>query len=330
MAGITGMGTTYNLPNFSGELFALSPEDTPFLSSIGGLNGGRQATSTEFEWETYDLRDPNKDRQRLEGADAPNAEERVRSNWSNILEIHQEKVDISYTKLAATGMRAGLNTTDTTSPVTSEMLWQLQQQIKQVKRDVEVSFLAGTYQKPADNTTPRKTRGLIPAITTNVVTVPAPGSGATGATAALTKDLIDQLVMATYTSGGLTEVDSAVLMLPPKYKTMISNLYAAQFGQFQETSRNQAGVAVKQIETDFGVLNLMTNRHLAAVAPDTLVLCSMEQCSPVFLEVPGKGHFFVEPLAKTGASDKSQLYGEIGLAYGNEKTHGKIVFTPKA
>ena len=31
--------------------------------------------------------------------------------------------------------------------------------------------------------------------------------------------------------------------------------------------------------------------------------------------------FFEEPLAKTGASDKSQLYGEVGLKYGNEKAH---------
>ena len=29
-----------------------------------------------------------------------------------------------------------------------------------------------------------------------------------------------------------------------------------------------------------------------------------------------------EPLAKTGASDDVQIYGEIGLEYGNEKAHG--------
>jgi hypothetical protein len=30
-------------------------------------------------------------------------------------------------------------------------------------------------------------------------------------------------------------------------------------------------------------------------------------------------------LAKTGASEKVQVYGEIGLRYGNERKHGKIV-----
>jgi hypothetical protein len=51
---------------------------------------------------------------------------------------------------------------------------------------------------------------------------------------------------------------------------------------------------------------------------------SLGECSPVYLEVPGKGHFFAEPLAKTGAYEKVQLYGEVGLAYGNERMHGKI------
>jgi hypothetical protein len=42
MSGIVGMGTTYNLPNYVGELFAITPEDTPLLSSIGGLTGGKR------------------------------------------------------------------------------------------------------------------------------------------------------------------------------------------------------------------------------------------------------------------------------------------------
>jgi hypothetical protein len=45
---------------------------------------------------------------------------------------------------------------------------------------------------------------------------------------------------------------------------------------------------------------------------------------PCFLPIPGKGHFFTEPLAKTGAFDRVQLYGEIGLNYGPEQYHGQI------
>lgn len=329
MAGITGMGTSYNLPNFAGDLLALTPEDTPLLSSIGGLNGGKQTTAVDFEWQTYDLRDPNAARQRLEGADAPDAEERVRQNWSNITEIHQEKVDISYTKQATFNQRAGL-ANDQSNPVTNEVQWQLDQQLKQVKRDIEVSFLVGTYQKPSNNTQPRKTRGILPAIETNVVTVDAPTAGDAGAVDDIDTDMIDELVSKVYTGGGIMEGGTATLMVPPKYRTKITKLYASRFGQYQESSRNIAGVHATQVITDFMTLNLMTNRHLAQVAPDTCLLLSLEQLNPVFLEIPGKGHFFLEELAKTGASIKYQLYGEIGLAYGNELQHGKLVFTAKA
>jgi hypothetical protein len=103
MPGITGQGTTFNLPNYVGELFAESPQDTPFLSAIGGLTGGEQANHTLFQWQGYDLRDAADDRQRVEGANAPTAEARARFNVTNVVEIHQEAIELSYTKLAATG-----------------------------------------------------------------------------------------------------------------------------------------------------------------------------------------------------------------------------------
>lgn len=54
-----------------GELSALTPTDTPFLSAIGGLAGGRRANAVVPTWTVYDLRPPAPNRQRLEGADAP-------------------------------------------------------------------------------------------------------------------------------------------------------------------------------------------------------------------------------------------------------------------
>lgn len=37
---INGIATTENLPNYAGELFTSDLQRTPFLSMIGGLNGG--------------------------------------------------------------------------------------------------------------------------------------------------------------------------------------------------------------------------------------------------------------------------------------------------
>ena len=97
---------------------------------------------------------------------------------------------------------------------------------------------------------------------------------------------------------------------------------SSSYASYQETSRNVGGVNLQTIETDFGRTNILLSRYVPA---GTIIVASVEDCAPAFLEIPGKGHFFAEPLAKTGASEKVQVYGEIGLRYGNERKHGKIV-----
>jgi len=82
------------------------------------------------------------------------------------------------------------------------------------------------------------------------------------------------------------------------------------------------GVNLQALETDFGTASFMVDRYMPA---GVLLALSLEELAPRFLNVPGKGHFFWEPLAKVGASENSQLYGEIGLEYGNERKHAKIV-----
>src|SRR5664279_5673616 len=178
MAGnITGTADSFGLPNYQGQLFGLTPYDTPLLSAIGGLTGGRQTESTQLEWQTYDLRDPSSGRARLEGAAAPTAEARVRGVVRNVVEVHQEVVAVSYTKQAAirqysSATSAPFITADDDgqeNPVTDEMSFQLEQAIKGIALDVNYTFWNGQFQNPTTNATPRRTRGVLQAITTNVV-----------------------------------------------------------------------------------------------------------------------------------------------------------------
>jgi len=173
MAGITGMGDTFDLPNFVGPLFQLTPADTPYLSMSGGLTGGEVADATVFNWQTYDLRDASQNT-RVEGLAAPTAEQRVRATVRNVVQIHQETVDVSYTKQAATGQYSDIGSAHphidgvTDTSVLSELDWQVTQMLKQIARDVEYSFINGTFVEPANNSTARQTRGISEAIVTNV------------------------------------------------------------------------------------------------------------------------------------------------------------------
>lgn len=318
MPGITGLGTTYNLPNYVGELFSATPEDTPLLSAIGGLTGGVEVFAPFFEWQGYDLREAKEDRQRVEGADAPEGEARTRYAARNVVEIHQEAIALSYTRKASTGMRtvptgAARVSVGGTSIPADELAFQVEAQLKQIARDVEKSFIVGTYADPADNSTPRKTRGLLEAIATNVATT-------THTAANLTADDILDLMQKVWENGGIQEGETRTLIVGAKLKRALSRIFVKD-ASYQETMRNVGGVNLQTIETDFGRCNIMLNRYMPA---ETLVVGSLEELAPAFLNVPGKGHFFVEELAKTGASDRVQIYGEIGLQYGNERKHGKL------
>lgn len=394
MSGITGLGTTYNLPNYTGILYALTPADTPFFAAIGGLTGGGQTTSKEFEWEGYDLRDASQ-RTRLEGAEAPTSEERVRANFTNIVQIHQETVGVSYSKLAAIGEKAGVNNA-AQNPITNELDWQVRQMLVQMIRDVEYSFINGQYRKPSDNTTARQTRGIRQAITTNVTnkgTVVGTGASAAASTDNITiathglsnadrvylrnisvagtglrddvvyyvvssstntfkvslteggsavdvladctvdvaeigatvptPTVIGEFLQTVWDNGGISEQGTATLMCGSTQKRKLTHEYADAYGKSDalNQTRNVGGVNVTTIETDFGVLNIMLNRMMPK---HEIAVVSLEQCTPVYLEVPGKGHFFAEPLAKTGASEKTQLYGEVGLGYGSQLSHGVL------
>lgn len=400
MPGITGQGTTFNLPNFVGELFAATPTDTPFLSAIGGLTGGEAVNSTLFQWSGYDLRDADETRQRVEGANAPTAEARVRYNVNNVVEIHMEALEISYTKLAATGQfnSTGSNHPGSvgvggSNPVVNEWDWQLARHMEQIARDIERSFIVGKFDNPATNATPRKTRGIMEATATNVankgtlvgsatieadnetftlaahglvagdaVVVSSLSGGAVGVlkentlyyvrsdvaantftlatkpggaaiafstdggaavtkAAALTEAMVLDLMQDVWENGGIQVSETATLMSNATLKRALTKIFITDKG-YEEQTRNVAGVSVQTIECDFGRLNLMLNRHMPSGA---LQIVSLEECAPAFLTIPEKGHFFVEPLAKQGGAERSQIYGEIGLKYGNERKHGKLL-----
>lgn len=307
MSAVANQTTTYNLENYVGELFSLTPSDTKFLSMIGGLTGGEGNDAKQDTWQTEDNNTPDQDVS-VEGAD-PTYESRDRTEVSNIKQIVQYGVEVSYTKRAATGNVAAAATPVLgMQPVQDELDHQIQLKIKRAARAVNYSMLQGTYQAPANNSTPRKMRGLKNAITTN-------NTAAGGAV--LTKAHIDNVLKEMADSGA--PFTNPVLFANSFNRQQVSNAYG-----YAPDSRTVGGVAIERLLTDFCELGVAYDRDMPT---DEVYIVDVAYCTPTFLTIPEKGHFFVEPLAHTGASWKYQLYGEIGLKYGPERWHGSITGT---
>ncbi|MFD0853515.1 DUF5309 family protein, partial [Actinomadura adrarensis] len=146
------------------------------------------------------------------------------------------------------------------------------------------------------------------------------GGATTYGLAPVTEDMVQTLLQDVWESGGIQVSETATVMVGGTLKRSLTEIFITR-KNYQEQTRNVGGVSVMTIETDFGRLNVMLNRHMPT---SVLQVVSLDECAPAFLPIPGKGFLFTEPISKVGAADRFQLYGEIGLRYGNEKAHGNI------
>jgi len=314
---ISGMATTFDLPNFVGELYSLVPDQTPVISMSGGLTGGKRTFTKEFTWEVEDNAAAATNNVKLEGAD-PTDSEIIRQEVKNVVEIHQESVNISYSKQGTTQQLGAGGGTPTispapilgTQPVSAEIPHQLKLKINKVSRDMEMSALNGVYAYPDDNLTERQTRGVLTAITTHSVVY-----------AVDLRSSLNALLAGMYENEmAVAPLIQPVLVMNGTTKTKLSMEFSNNLG-LADRSRSVGGVNVETIVTDFGTFGVVLDRYMPT---DQIALLDMSVISLVFLEIPGKGHLFTEPLAKTGAYDRFQIYGEIGLEYGPEQFHGLI------
>lgn len=309
MANVTGMGTTWNLPNYAGDLFTADPTNTPILSMIGGLTGGKQTENFEFPVGSEYAFPTAKQPEITETASltAPEANEIVRTQTINQTQVFHETVSVSYMKESNRGRLSGLNTAGQQNNIqTTELDWQIARALEKIARDIEYTIINGVYQKATDASTAGKTRGLIE-LCKNKTKVD-------GASKQLNKALMQQLFKAMYDAGAT--FNNMVLVLGSTQKQIITDIYS-----YAPTDRNVGGTNIKQIETDFGNVGVMLDRFMPQ---DSVLAVEMSVLAPVFQPVPGKGNFFYEELSKKGAATEGQIFGQFGLDHGPDFLHGLI------
>ena len=312
---VAGTGNTFNLPNYAGDLFTASPTQTPFLSMIGGLTGGKQTDNFEFstgvEYSLPEAVQP--DISENASVTAPAAAHIARDQKTNVVQIHQETIDLTYAKQSNSGRLSGLNSANQSANPNDEKAFQIQQKLIKIARDVEFSFLNGTYNKTTDGDTANKTRGMLELCTSDA------GTSIDAKSGALSKDMLDQLFREMADNGAM--FGNMVLFCNSYIKQVITNLYADFFKAQMQMTQNIAGMNITQIEGDFCKVGICYDPFMKK---DGLLVADVAQIAPVFQPVPGKGNFFEEELAKNGASDRIQIYGQIGLAHAPAFLHGAI------
>ena len=303
--------TSFSVLNYSGMLFNRGNTRTPLSSIIGG----RAKTTNHVEFvigQEYTGGGGGAQPEISEGASltAPDASVVTRSQSSNVTQIFMESVGISYAKQSNMGSLSGVNVADQTANPINELDFQVAVKMQKVARDIEYTFINGEYNKALSDSTANKTRGLVSAITTNVK---AMGNKALGLWD------IAEMLRKVYESNAPTQN----LVLWCDAITMFQiNADAVNNGlTVVPASREINGINLSSVVTPLGVVYLYLGECLPA---GTALLLNLDVIAPVHQSVPGKGNFFLEPLAKTGAGEKYQLFGQMGLDHGPEWYHGKF------
>ena len=189
MANDAAITDLFNKPNYIGELFMIGAGRTPFLNMIGGVDGGNMMIAKGWEF-------PLAQFYSLESADQPEITETqaqaaatpttyVTDQLTNYVQVFKEDVSVSYAKISDMNTLTGLAQMGNDVDRQSAMDFQIAANLRQIALDADHTFLNGTAQKGTNNTTAWKTGGVITALSTNTVA---------GGAAALTRDMIDELV----------------------------------------------------------------------------------------------------------------------------------------
>lgn len=307
----TAVMTSHNLLNYSGMLFNKGNTKTPFSTIIGGKS--RSAKGWEFATSlSYTTGGGTAQPAISESASltAPTATFVTRTQETNVCQIFQKKLEISYGKQSSMGQLSGLNVAGQAANPANELDFQVANAMAEVANDIEYTFLNGAYQKGTYDDVAYKTRGILAAVTSNTK-------------AAGTTDLGYWLVAETVKmiADGYAPTDTLVLMAHPTHIMQVNADAAANGLTVIPASMTVNGIKIDTLVTPFGNVGLVPNARIAA---GTALIFNPTVCAPVELPVPKKGNFFLEPLAKSGAADSYQIYGQLGLDYGAEWYHAKI------
>lgn len=305
------IATSFGVLNYSGMLFNKGNTRTPLSAIIGArpklTNHVEFVTGQEYEGGGAGSQPAITETASLT---APEPTVVTREQKTNVTQIFHESVGVSYAKESNMGTLSGVNIANQEANPINELDFQVAGKMQKVNRDIEYTFINGVFAKATSDAQANKTRGLVTAITTNTKAMASKPLGLWDIA-----DMMKKIYGANAPTEGLCLWCDATTLFQINADAVQNGLTVVP------AAREINGIALSSVVTPIGVVYLYLGECLPA---GTALLLNLDVISPVFQPVPGKGNFFLEPLAKTGAGEKYQLFGQIGLDHGPEWYHGKF------
>ena len=306
-------GTKAVREDLANIIYNISPEDTPFMSSVGREN----VSNTYFEFQTDALAAASTTNAVIEGDEAT-LDARVATNRvGNYTQISRKVIGVSGTVEAVD--KAGMR---------SYLAYELAKASAELKTDMEATMLFNQAAAVGSASVARKTAGLPAWLRTNVnkasnggnPTMSStndgyPNAGRTdGTQRTFTETMLKDVIQQVWTQGG----DPKVCMMGPHNKTVASGfdgIAAQRINQNVGTSRGMTILANADVYlSDFGRVSFVANRFQRE--RDVFVV------DPEYASVAYLRSFTTKDLSVTGDSSRKMLLVEYGLKVKTEKAHG--------
>lgn len=298
-------GSTGNQEDLSDIIYLVAPTKTPVLSMLSRT----PATSTKHEWQTHDLAAASSTNFVLEGDDATTDAATTTTRVFNYTAISDKVARVTRTQEKVS--KAGRS---------SEMAFQMETKMKELKRDVEKTILENNAYVAGNTTTARECAGLQAWIVTNT-DIAADATAATGdgsdahtdgTARALTESMFESVLADCWDNGG----EPTIGVLNKFQKRKVANFSG-------NSNRNVDAEGKRLVNTVDFYIDPLGNE--VRMVPDQFVPADVVYfLDPEQLKFAVLDDFMSQDLSKTGDSDRKQIIVEYTLEVCNEQAHGGI------
>jgi len=310
-------GTKAVREDLANIIYNISPEDTPFMSSIGR----ESVKNTYFEWQTDALAAAVTSNAVIEGDEATLDARAATNRVGNYTQISRKVVGVSGTVEAVD--KAGMR---------SYLAYEMAKASSELKRDMEARMTYNGVAATGSSSVARTTAGLplwlkynynragagtsLPDYSSTDDGYPDKAWGSSTARAfseTILKDVIQQV----WAAGG----DPKLCMMGPHNKGVASTFTGIAQHRINQNNAS-AGPAtiistVDVYQSDFGKVSFVANRF----QPEAYAFV----IDPEYASVAYLRDFKTEELAKSGDSTKKMILVEYGLKIKSPKAHGIAV-----
>ena len=280
------------------EIALVSPTDTPLTTMLMARGQVAKATDITVTWREREL-NSNRGTLRLEGAEAGEVIKSTRGSLSNVCQIIEKVTAVSGTAEALNPKGIG-----------SSFDMEVNDRLIETKRDLEWYYLNGTKTMEADGT-PRQMAGLMNLVNANNV-VQTKG--------ALKEDHILDALQKMWDKGAQGEYFAFVNATQKRAINALAKTEGnVRWVVDNGTTANKYGIAVSQIVTDFGTVNLVLDRYMDN---NGILILDLDE-----VEIAELRPTFFEKLPKAGDYHKGHVINESTIKLLNSYAGAKIIVT---